>query len=79
MNTPFSTTNFTQTFIENRQFTTIQDVMLSDPSVSFAQSGSRLANDYVKIRGFADYSGQDAASINGLVGVATITCPAPNS
>lgn len=77
MNTPFSTTNFTQTFIENRQFTTIQDIMLSDPSVSFAQSGSRLANDYVKIRGFADYSGQDAAAVNGLVGVSSYYLPSP--
>ena len=77
MNTPFSTTNFTQTFIENRQFTTIQDVMLSDPSVSFAQSGSRLANDYVRIRGFANYAGQEASAVNGLVGVAGYYLPSP--
>jgi iron complex outermembrane receptor protein len=77
MSTPFSTQNFTEAFIKNQQVTTVQDIMLSDPSVSFAQSGSRQSVDYIKIRGFADYAGQEGTSVKGLVGLAAYYPPSP--
>lgn len=77
MNTPYSTQNWTSDFIKNNQFTTLQDVLLTDPSVSFGQGGSRQGVDYIKIRGFADFAGQEATAVNGLVGVSSYYPPSP--
>lgn len=77
MSTPFSTQNFTQQFIENKQATTIQDVLLYDPSISAAQGGSRAAVDYVRFRGFPAYAGQEQSAVNGLAGVSAFLVPNP--
>ena len=77
MSAPFSTQSFTQQFIENRQATTIQDVLLYDPSISAAQGGSRAAVDYVRFRGFPNYAGQEQSAVNGLAGVSGYLVPSP--
>ena len=77
MSAPFSTQSFTQQFIENQQATSIQDVLLYDPSISAAQSGSRGAVDYVKFRGFPAYAGTEQSSVNGLAGVSGYLLPSP--
>jgi iron complex outermembrane receptor protein len=77
MSAPFSTQSFTQQFIENRQATTIQDVLLYDPSISAAQGGSRAAVDYVRFRGFPNYAGTEQSAVNGLAGVSGYLVPSP--
>jgi iron complex outermembrane receptor protein len=77
MSTPFSTQNFTAQFIANRQATSIQDVLITDPSISMAQGGSRGATDYMKFRGFATYAGTEQSAVNGLAGVSAYLLPSP--
>jgi iron complex outermembrane recepter protein len=77
MSAPFSTQSFTQQFIENRQATTVQDVLLYDPSISAAQGGSRAAVDYVRFRGFPNYAGTEQSAVNGLAGVSGYLVPSP--
>ena len=77
MSAPFSTRSFTQQFIENQQATSIQDVLLYDPSISAAQGGSRASVDYVRFRGFPAYAGTEQSSVNGLAGVSGYLLPSP--
>ncbi|WP_418646637.1 TonB-dependent siderophore receptor [Thauera butanivorans] len=67
MDAPFNITNYTSQLIEDQQASTVQDVLLNEPSVR-QSSPSGGAMSYYTIRGF-DVSTSELA-INGLYGMA---------
>ncbi len=66
METPFSTTSYTDEFIRNRQARVLADVLQDDPSVRAGYSRYN-SNDRLLLRGFSIF-GSDA-SIDGLPGL----------
>ncbi|WP_411827298.1 TonB-dependent receptor [Luteolibacter sp. AS25] len=66
METPFSSTNYTEEFIENRQAQTIGDVLEKDPAVRVARGFGNFQESYL-IRGLQVYS--DDMTFNGLYGL----------
>lgn len=69
MNTPFSTTTYTEKYIERNQARTLIDAVADDPSIRPA-FGQGQYNDNMQIRGFFLNTGM--MSFNGLYGVTPI-------
>jgi iron complex outermembrane receptor protein len=69
MDTPFSTTTYTEKFIKDTQARSIIDVLVDDPSIR-ASYGQSAYDDRMYVRGFA-LTSQDMA-FNGLYGVTGI-------
>jgi iron complex outermembrane receptor protein len=69
MSMPFNATSFTLELIQNRQATTLSDVLMSDPSVRFTTSNGHPYQNF-RIRGF-DVNQNDIA-FNGMFGVLPI-------
>ncbi|QKV55557.1 TonB-dependent receptor [Comamonas antarctica] len=70
MNVPFSTTNYTASYIENQQALNISDVVMSDASVRTLQARGGFGEDF-QIRGFS--LGMRDVSLNGLYGLVPAT------
>ncbi|WP_084536516.1 TonB-dependent receptor [Azospirillum halopraeferens] len=66
LDTPFSTTNFTSTLIENQQARTAADTLINDASVR-TTTGSNGFDDTFQIRGFAVGAGD--VGFNGMYGL----------
>ncbi|RYX93854.1 MAG: TonB-dependent receptor [Comamonadaceae bacterium] len=66
MDTPFSTTNFTQELIQNQQARSIGDVLQNDPAVRVARGFGNYQQVYI-VRGLPVYS--DDMAYNGLYGL----------
>lgn len=66
MSTPFSTTSYTQQYIQDQQARSVSDVLQADPSVRMAHGYGNFQELYM-VRGFALYS--DDVSYNGLYGL----------
>ncbi|MDO4450230.1 MAG: TonB-dependent receptor [Moraxella sp.] len=66
MDTPFSTTAYTQQFIKNTQADGVGDVLKKDPTVTVARGFGNFQEAYV-MRGFVTYS--DDTMYNGLYGI----------
>ncbi|MET0208812.1 MAG: TonB-dependent receptor [Burkholderiaceae bacterium] len=66
MNTPFSSTSYTNELIQDQQAQSVADVLLNDPSVRQARGFGNFQELYV-IRGFPVYS--DDVAYNGLYGM----------
>lgn len=66
MDTPFSSTNYTNELIQDQQAQSVADVLLNDPAVRSARGFGNFQELYV-IRGFQLYS--DDLSYNGLYGM----------
>jgi iron complex outermembrane receptor protein len=66
MNTPFSSTNYTEKTVKNQQARSLSDVIDNDPSVRNIWSRSSYADQYM-IRGFPVYN--DDVALNGLYGI----------
>ena len=66
MNTPFSTTSYTQKYIQDNQALTLMDAVADDPTIR-AIYGQGSYSDAFMIRGF--YLGLPDMSFNGLYGV----------
>ena len=66
METPFSTTSYTEEVIKNKQARTLSDVVDNDPSVRVISSRGGYTDQYM-IRGFPVYN--DDIAFNGLYGV----------
>jgi iron complex outermembrane receptor protein len=69
MNTPFSTTSYTEKYIERNQARTLIDAVADDPSIR-AAFGQGQYNDNLQIRGF--FLNTANMSFNGLYGVTPI-------
>ncbi len=69
MDTPFSTTSYTEKYIERNQARTIIDAVADDPTIRPAYGQSQF-NDNLQIRGFTLNPGN--MSFNGLYGVTPI-------
>ena len=66
MNTPFSTTNYTQALIANQQAASIADVLQNDSAVRITRGFGNFQQVYI-VRGLPIYS--DDMSYNGLYGL----------
>ncbi|MDM0115547.1 TonB-dependent receptor [Variovorax sp. J22R133] len=66
MDTPFSTTSYTNELIQNQQSKSVADVLLNDPTVRIARGFGNFQESYF-IRGFIVNS--DDMAYNGLYGV----------
>src|SRR5690606_19308075 len=66
LDTPFSTVNFTSTYLEDVQARTLADVITSDPSVRTTTSTGGFGEDFL-IRGFS--VGTSDVGMNGLYGL----------
>lgn len=66
MDTPFSTTNYTEELLQNQQARTLADVVVNDASVRMT-TGSGGFDDPFQIRGFAVGSGD--VGFNGIYGL----------
>lgn len=66
LNTPFSTTNFTQQIIQDQQARTAADTLVNDASVRLTTAGNGFSDEFV-IRGFP-VQAQDVG-LNGLYGL----------
>jgi len=66
MDTPFSTSNYTEELIRNQQARSVSEVLQNDPSVRISKGFGNFQELYV-IRGFPVYS--DDMTYNGLYGV----------
>jgi iron complex outermembrane receptor protein len=66
MDTPFNTTNYTQSLMQDQQARSVADVLQNDPSVRVARGFGNYQELYV-IRGFAVNS--DDLAYNGLYGL----------
>jgi iron complex outermembrane receptor protein len=66
LETPFSTTNYTEELARNQQAKSIADVLLNDPNVRVARGFGNFQELYV-IRGFPAYS--DDMTYNGIYGI----------
>ena len=66
MNTPFSSTSYTNELIQDQQAQSVADVLLNDPAVRQARGFGNFQELYV-IRGFPVYS--DDVAYNGLYGM----------
>ncbi|RZJ22549.1 MAG: Plug domain-containing protein, partial [Brevundimonas sp.] len=66
MDTPFSTTAYTEALVRNQQAVSIGDVLQNDPTVRVSKGFGNFQELYV-IRGFPVYS--DDMTYNGLYGV----------
>jgi len=66
MNTPFSSTNYTEKTVKNQQARSLADVIDNDPSVRNIWSRSSYTDQYM-IRGFPVYN--DDVALNGLYGI----------
>lgn len=66
MDTPFTTTSYTETLIRDQQARSVADVLQNDPAVRVTKGFSNFQELYV-IRGFPVYS--DDMTYNGLYGV----------
>ncbi|MCD2513195.1 TonB-dependent receptor [Comamonas endophytica] len=70
MNVPFSTTNYTSTYIENQQALNISDVVMSDASVRTLQARGGYGEDF-QVRGLT--IGARDVAVNGLYGLSPAT------
>jgi iron complex outermembrane receptor protein len=66
MDTPFSTTNYTQKLIQDSQAASIGDVLLNDPAVRVARGFGNYQQTYI-VRGLPVFS--DDMAYNGLYGL----------
>ena len=66
MDTPFSTTNYTQEFAQNHQATSIGDILQYDASVQLARGFGNFQQVY-RVRGLPIFS--DDMTYNGLYGI----------
>lgn len=66
MDTPFSTTAYTQKFIKNTGSDSVGDVLKKDPTVTVARGYGNFQESYI-MRGFTTYS--DDTMYNGLYGI----------
>lgn len=66
MDTPFSTTAYTQRFIKDSQAGSVGDVLKKDPTVTVARGFGNFQESYL-VRGFTTYS--DDTMYNGLYGI----------
>ncbi|HWT97730.1 MAG TPA: TonB-dependent receptor [Terriglobales bacterium] len=66
MNTPYSSTNYTEKTVKNQQARSLSDVIDNDPSVRNIWSRSSYTDQYM-IRGFPVYN--DDVALNGLYGI----------
>lgn len=66
MDTPFSTTNYTEELIRNQQARSVGDVLQNEPTVRLAKGFGNFQELYV-IRGFPIYS--DDMTYNGVYGI----------
>jgi iron complex outermembrane receptor protein len=66
MDTPFSTTNYTEELARNQQAVSVADILQNDPVVRVAKGFGNFQELYV-IRGFPVYS--DDMTYNGLYGI----------
>lgn len=66
MDTPFSTTNYTQKLIQDQQAASVGDVLLNDPSVRVARGFGNYQQAYF-VRGLPVFS--DDMAYNGLYGL----------
>lgn len=66
MDTPFSTTSYTQEFTQNHQAASIGEVLQYDPSVQLARGFGNFQQVY-RVRGFPIFS--DDMTYNGLYGI----------
>ncbi|SDS68678.1 iron complex outermembrane recepter protein [Halopseudomonas sabulinigri] len=66
METPFTTTSYTQTLIQDQQAASIGDVLLNDPAVRVARGFGNFQQVYM-VRGLPIFS--DDISYNGLYGL----------
>ncbi|MEH6664640.1 MAG: TonB-dependent siderophore receptor [Brevundimonas sp.] len=66
MDTPFSTTSYTEELIRNQQARSVADVLQNDPAVGVSKGFGNFQELYV-VRGFPVYS--DDMAYNGLYGV----------
>ncbi len=66
MDTPFSSTNYTQELIENQQAASIGDVLQNDPTVRVATGFGNFQELYM-MRGFPVFS--DDMTLNGVYGI----------
>ncbi len=66
LETPFSSTNYTEELMRNQQAKSVADVLLNDPNVRVARGFGNFQELYV-IRGFPAYS--DDMTYNGIYGI----------
>jgi iron complex outermembrane receptor protein len=66
LETPFSSTNYTEELIRNQQAKSVADVLLNDPNVRAARGFGNFQELYM-IRGFPAYS--DDMTYNGIYGI----------
>jgi iron complex outermembrane receptor protein len=66
LETPFSSTNYTEELMRNQQARSVADVLLNDPNVRVARGFANFQELYV-IRGFPAYS--DDMTYNGIYGI----------
>lgn len=66
MDTPFSTTAYTQNYIKNTQADSVGDVLKKDPTITVARGFGNFQEAYL-MRGFVTYS--DDTMYNGLYGI----------
>ncbi|OOS07221.1 iron complex outermembrane recepter protein [Moraxella cuniculi DSM 21768] len=66
MDTPFSTTAYTQNYIKDKQANSVGDVLKNDPTVTVARGYGNFQEAYL-MRGFVTYS--DDTMYNGLYGI----------
>ena len=66
LETPFSSTNYTEELMRNQQAKSVADVLLNDPNVRVARGFANFQEVYV-IRGFPAYS--DDMTYNGIYGI----------
>lgn len=66
MDTPFSSTNYTEELIRNQQAVSVADVVQNDPTVRVATGFGNFQELYM-IRGFNVYS--DDMTLNGVYGI----------
>ena len=66
MDTPFSTTNYTESLIRDQQARSVSDVLQNDPTIRVSKGFGNFQELYV-LRGFPIYS--DDMTYNGLYGV----------
>lgn len=69
MDTPFNVTSYTAQTIENKQASTLHDVLASDPSVRFTTSSGHIMENFI-IRGM-DVNA-DHLYFNGMTGLAPV-------
>lgn len=74
MNTPFSTTNYTNKTIQDQQARTVSDVLNNDPSV-IASTSTVSDVDIQTIRGFGGYGYAGSRTLNGMAGMSPLYFP----